>query len=49
MGFVHVEVVRNIKTAVVKTLNIKGYRDWMSEHKYENIVNCLQFVCKMFS
>lgn len=25
MTFAHVEVVRNIKTAVVKTSNIKGY------------------------
>ena len=44
----HVAVVRNIKIAVEEISNSKGYRDWTSKHKYENIVNCLQFVCKMF-
>jgi len=27
MNHVHVEVVKNIRIVVVKTLNIKGYRD----------------------
>lgn len=38
------EAVRSIRTVVVEISNIKGYRDWISEQKYENRVNCLQNV-----
>jgi hypothetical protein len=46
---VHVEVVRNIKIAVVKTHKINTFRDLINLHKYENNPNCLHFVCKLFS
>lgn len=49
MILAHVEVGRSIKTAVEEISNCKGYRDLQSEHKYENTLNCLHFVCKMFS
>ena len=43
------EVGRNTKIAVEEMSNIKGYRGQVSKHNYENIPNCLHFVCKMFS
>lgn len=37
-------VERNIKTVVEETSNIKGYKGWISKHKYKNRVNCLENV-----
>ena len=45
----HVEVVRNIRIVMEEMLKINTFRDLTNKHKYENIRNCLHFVCKMFS
>ena len=42
MTLAHVEVGRNIRIVVVEISNINTYRDYISEHKYENIPICLQ-------
>ncbi len=49
MTHVLAAVVKSTRIVAEEISNSNTYRDWISRHKYENIPNCLRFVCKMFS
>lgn len=40
------EVVKNIRTAVVKTSNVKGYKKLNFKKNIQKHTNCCQFVAK---
>lgn len=47
MIYVHVEVVRSIKTAVVKTSNSNGCRERQVAKSNKKSLNCCQIVAKI--